>query len=80
MKDLDAAFLGGRLHHNGDPVLTWAMSCVVARVDAKDNVFPRKIENGKDKIDPAVALITGINQAMQGEVKRRYTTPMIGIL
>lgn len=80
MKELDAAIRAGRLHHNGDPMLTWAMSCVVARVDAKDNVFPRKIENGKDKIDPAVALITGINQAMQGEVKRRYTTPMIGIL
>lgn len=80
MKELDAAIRAGRVHHSGDPVLTWAMSCVVARVDAKDNVFPRKIENGKDKIDPAVALITGINQAMLGEVKRKYTVPMIGVL
>ena len=80
MKELDAAIRAGRLHHNGDPVLTWAISCVVARVDANDNVFPRKIENGKDKIDPATALITGINQAMVGEVKRRFTKPLIGYL
>jgi phage terminase large subunit-like protein len=80
MKELDAAMRAGRLHHNGDPVLTWAMSCVVARVDANDNVFPRKLENGKDKIDPATALITGLNPAMAGEIKRRYTPVNIGYL
>jgi len=77
MKELDAAMRAGRLHHDGDPVLTWAISCVVARVDANDNVFPRKLENGKDKIDPATALITGISQAMAGEVRRRFTKPLI---
>jgi len=76
---MDAAIRAGRMHHNGDPVLTWAMSCVVAREDGRQNVFPRKIENGKDKIDPATALITGLNLAMTGEIKRRYTKPMIGI-
>jgi phage terminase large subunit-like protein len=80
MKELDAAMRAGRIHHNGDPVLAWALSCVVARVDANDNVFPRKLENGKDKIDPATALITGLNQAMAGEVRRRYTKPIIGYL
>ncbi len=80
MKELDAAMRAGRLHHDGDPVLTWAISCVVARVDANDNVFPRKLENGKDKIDPATALITGLNPAMAGEIKRRYTPAVIGYL
>jgi len=80
MKELDAAMRAGRLHHNGDPVLTWAISCVVARVDANDNVFPRKLENGKDKIDPATALITGLNPAMAGEIRRRFTRPMIGYM
>jgi len=80
MKELDAAMRAGRLHHTGDPVLTWAISCVVARVDANDNVFPRKLENGKDKIDPATALITGLNPAMAGEIKRRYTPVHIGYL
>lgn len=80
MKELDAAMRAGRLHHNGDPVLTWGISCVVARVDANDNVFPRKLENGKDKIDPATALITGMNPAMAGEIKRRYTPVKIGYL
>jgi len=80
MKELDAAMRSGRLHHNGDPVLTWAISCVIARTDANDNVFPRKLENGKDKIDPATALITGLNRAMVGEVRRRFTRPLIGLL
>ncbi len=81
MKELDAAMLAGRIHHDGDPVLTWALSCLVARVDANDNVFPRKLENGKDKIDPATALITGLNPAMAGEIKRRrYTPAVIGYL
>jgi phage terminase large subunit-like protein len=80
MKELDAAMRAGRVHHNGDPVLTWALSCVVARVDANDNVFPRKLENGKDKIDPATALITGLYPAMAGEIRRRYTTPKVGYL
>jgi phage terminase large subunit-like protein len=80
MKELDAAARAGRVHHNGDPVLTWAMSCVVARIDTNGNVFPRKLENGKDKIDPATALITGLNPAMSGEIRRRFTRPMIGLL
>ena len=80
MKELDAAIRAGRIHHNGDPVLTWAMSCVMARVDNNDNVFPLKLKNGKDKIDPATALITGLNQAMAGEIKRRYTPVRIGYL
>jgi phage terminase large subunit-like protein len=80
MKELDAAMRAGRAHHNGDPVLTWALSCVVARVDANDNVFPRKLENGKDKIDPATALITGLNPAMAGVIRRRYTPVSIGYL
>jgi phage terminase large subunit-like protein len=45
-----------RLLHGGDPVLTWAMSNVVAKEDANENVFPRK-EHEDAKIDPAVALI-----------------------
>ncbi len=80
MKELDAAMRSGRLHHNGDPVLSWAISCVIARPDANDNVFPRKLENGKNKIDPATALITGLNRAMAGEIRRRFTKPLIGLI
>ena len=42
MKELEALVLSGRLHHNGDPVLEWMVSNVVAHLDAKDNIYPQK--------------------------------------
>lgn len=63
MKELDALIRSGRIIHNGDPVLTWAIGNVTAKLDAKDNVFPNK-ENPANKIDPVVALIMAIGRAM----------------
>jgi phage terminase large subunit-like protein len=62
MKSVEAAVLTKHLHHNGDPVLRWMMSNVVARTDAKDNIFPRK-EFPQNKIDGAVALIMAMARA-----------------
>jgi len=62
MKEIEAAVIAGRFHHDGDPVLAWAMSNVVVRVDANDNIFPRK-EQPKNKIDPVSALINAMNRA-----------------
>jgi phage terminase large subunit-like protein len=71
MKTLEALVLDGRLHHRGsdDPVLSWAMSNVVARVDAKDNIYPRK-ERPENKIDPVVAAIMALSRAVHGEVEQ----------
>jgi len=55
MKELERAYLAGTLHHCGDPLLTWAMSNVVATLDPALNVKPDK-KASKEKIDPAVAL------------------------
>lgn len=63
MKEVEAAVLSGRLHHNGDPVLQWAISNVVVKPDANDNVFPRK-ENAANKIDPATALFNAMYMAL----------------
>lgn len=63
MKQLEALVISGRLHHNGDPVLTWMISNVVAFRDAKDNIYPRK-EREQNKIDGAVALIMAIARAI----------------
>ena len=63
MKSVEALVQDKRLRHNGDPVMDWMMSNVVARVDAKDNVFPRK-ERYEQKIDGPVALILGMCIAM----------------
>lgn len=64
MKEVEAAVLSGRFHHDGDPVLAWAMSCVQVKEDAKENIFPRKELNGIAKIDPATALFNAMNRAM----------------
>lgn len=56
MKWLEALVQDGRLDHDGNPCMTWMMGNVVAKVDAKDNIFPRK-ERYESKIDGPVALI-----------------------
>ena len=63
MKWVEAMILAGRLHHNGDPVLAWMLANVTAKVDANENVFPRK-ERVENKIDGAVALILAMGRAM----------------
>lgn len=63
MKELNAAILAGRFHHDGHPILAWMMGNVTAKPDANDNVFPRK-EKASKKIDGAVALLMGISRAM----------------
>lgn len=64
MKEVEAAVLSGRLYHTGDPVLTWAISNVIAAEDHNENVFPRKEKSGKSKIDPHSALLNAISRAM----------------
>lgn len=66
MKWVAALMKAGRLHHDGNPVMTWCMANVVAKTDANDNVFPRK-EQQRNKIDGAVALIMALSRAMSPE-------------
>ncbi len=66
MKELEKLVLSGRFHHNGDPVLTWMMSNVLARVDKKDNIYPNK-EREEAKIDGPVAIIMALSRAILGE-------------
>jgi phage terminase large subunit-like protein len=66
MKELDALILSGAIEHDGNPVQTWCMSNVTAKVDAKDNVFPRK-ERPESKIDGAVALIGALARWIHAE-------------
>lgn len=80
MKEIEAAVISGRFHHDGDPVLAWAMSNILVKPDAKDNVFPRKETHGRNKIDPASALITGMYQAMVAPVPRKSVYATRGVL
>lgn len=63
MKELEALFLTQRIEVQIDPVLMWMFGNVVARVDAKDNIFPRK-ERDENKIDGAVAAIMALARRM----------------
>jgi phage terminase large subunit-like protein len=64
MKTLEALVLQKKLTHDGDPVLTWMASNVVAHLDVKDNIYPRK-ERAENKIDGIVALIMAISRAIK---------------
>jgi phage terminase large subunit-like protein len=66
MKELAAAVKSGRFHHDGNPALTWMVSNVVAKEDAKENIYPRK-DRPEQKIDGPVALMMGVGRAMVGE-------------
>lgn len=63
MKQLDALIKAGLIEHDGDPVMTWAISNVTAQLDKKDNVYPNK-ERPENKIDPVVSLIMALGRAM----------------
>lgn len=62
MKELEAKVLNKSLAHGDCPVMTWMMSNVVAKIDAKDNIYPRK-ERNENKIDGPVALIMALSRA-----------------
>ena len=58
MKAVEALTLDGKMwNERKNKCMDWQMSCVEARLDAKDNIFPRKPEDGRAHIDGVVALI-----------------------
>jgi phage terminase large subunit-like protein len=63
MKEIEAAIIDGKFHHDGNPATTWMFENVTVFVDRNENIFPRK-EGVENKIDGAVATITGMNRAM----------------
>jgi phage terminase large subunit-like protein len=66
MKWLQALIADGRVHHDGDPVIAWALGNVTSQEDRNGNVFPRK-EKPERKIDPAVAVIIALGRALTSE-------------
>jgi phage terminase large subunit-like protein len=61
MKELERMILGKQVRFQSDPVIMWMMGNVVAKLDAKDNIYPRK-ERNINKIDGVVALIMAIGR------------------
>lgn len=65
MRWLEALVYDGRFHHDGDPILTWAISNVVIRRTGRMHEFlhPRK-ERPEAKIDPVVAVLMALKRLM----------------
>jgi phage terminase large subunit-like protein len=67
MKEMEKLVLERKLAHGNCPILTWMVSNVVAKIDAKDNIYPNK-ERAEAKIDGVVGAIMALSRAiLQGE-------------
>ena len=65
-KTLDALMRERRIHHTGDPVLSWCIGNVVGHYDARNNVYPRR-ESAEKKIDCAIATIIALGVQIGSE-------------
>ena len=78
MYELQAAIESRRFHYDGNPVMTWMLSNVVAKIDAKDNIYPRK-QKPENKIDGPVALIMAIGRFMAHDEQEQNPYELRGI-
>lgn len=63
MKELEAAIQSGRFHHDGNPILTWCISNVVAKyLPGNDDVVRPIKERNENKIDGALSLIMAVGR------------------
>ena len=69
MQTFERLVVDGRMLHDGDPILSWAIGNVTAKVDANENVFPRKNKPEK-KIDPFVGGLTAFSRLIVAPVKK----------
>jgi len=56
-----------QLHHDGNPVLAWAVGNAVTRQDHNQNIMLDK-DKSTLRIDPAAASITGLTRAMVADI------------
>jgi phage terminase large subunit-like protein len=68
MQEFERAYIAGRFRHNGDPVLTWCASNLVARTDANMNTAPDK-KRSPEKIDDIVALLMAVGVGLTAEME-----------
>lgn len=78
MMELGAMIVSGRVHHDGDKVLDWAMGNVMAKKDYKERVFPTKA-HPDNKIDPAVALIANMHIQLRAVDMAAWDFRVIGV-
>lgn len=65
-KQVEHLIRSGKLAHDGDPVLRWALSNVTLKTDPAGNIKPDKSKSA-DKIDPVVALCMACGEYMRSD-------------
>lgn len=78
MKEFERLIKGKQLMHPNDPVMTWAMSNVVASKDPAGNIKPDK-QKSANKIDPAVAQIMAAGRASLAKIEPVIKTAFVGL-
>lgn len=75
MKEAEAKIYAGRLHHDGNPVMTWMMSNVTVKPDKNENIFPNK-STPENKIDGPVAMFIAMSRLLVngGDAKESLST------
>ena len=63
-KQLEILARQGKIWHDGDPVLRWAMANVELKIDPAGNIKPDKGKSS-NKIDPVVALVMAIGEHLK---------------
>jgi phage terminase large subunit-like protein len=63
MKESEAKVYAGRLHHDGNPVMTWMMSNITVKPDKNENIFPNK-STPENKIDGPVAMFIAMSRLL----------------
>lgn len=71
MKEVEARVMNRTLWHSGSQVMTWMMGNVSAKIDAKENIYPRKDSESDPlcKIDGVVGLIMAMGLAISETVE-----------
>lgn len=77
MKEVEAQIVSQQLFHDGNPVMTWMMGNVIAHLDAKEHIYPRK-EKPENKIDGVVSLIMAMGRAMTVTEEPEYKMLFVG--
>jgi phage terminase large subunit-like protein len=70
-KHFRESVLSGKVIHDGNPVLTWAMSNAVTRQDHNENIMLDK-QKARQRIDPVAALMNAHVRAMVREERSVY--------
>ena len=66
MKHLEGLVKQQRVVHDGNPMMTWMASNVVAHLNAKDEIYPRK-DYADSKIDGIIGLLMCLNRILADE-------------